>query len=689
MQEKSLQELNIGTHYSTNRNDLIEEFYSPCAMRSIGYDRAVGYFRNSIMILVRKPIAAFARQGGQIRLICSPDITENEVRSFRSGYAWRNIIDEITLATIEKALRDDYEGPIWRFIATLIACNNLEVRIAFRPGQAGIFHDKLGIFRDSGNNYVSFVGSGNETLSAWDLFGNHESFEVFCSWSKDHERVTEHIAYFERLWNNLELGVETIPFPKVARERLIIAADSDGVEAAFNKVPKKEGNELRKVPRLHQVRALSRWKENGYSGILAHATGSGKTYTGLLAIEDWVKNKGPVIILVPSELLLFQWLAEIQVYFGNEIPSVMVSGAGSVYWMKPQVVEGFTQKDGTRRITISTIQTASQFDFLNRIVCGNHLLIVWDEVHWAGAPTYSQILKLNAGGKLGLSATPKRYGDPEGTQKILDYFGGVVDTFSLAEAIESGSLCRYNYYVHPVHLSDAEGEEWNKLTKDISRNFSRLKPAEKAMNNLPEYLKQILIKRARIVKKAHAKVELAAKILKTNFSLSTSWLVYCDDQEQMGNVAQAIRDQGLTCSEYFSEMNGDREATLGRLNSLGGIVVAIKCLDEGVNIPSLTSALILASSKNPREYIQRRGRILRFSPGKHFAEIHDALVIPPAIENAEEPMGANLIKTELARAIRFSQSASNRNSLYELFAIADKAGLKNVDDLADSGTEEG
>lgn len=688
MPPECLKEVRIETHYSTSRNDLVEEFYSPCAIRSTSYDRAVGYFRNSVIVLVRKSIASLARKGGKIRLICSPDLTEDEVLSFESGYDWRTKINETILATIEKALVDEYQGPSWGFIATLIANNNLDIHIAFRPNSSGIFHDKLGIFTDSHGDSVSFIGSANETISAWDIFGNHESIEVFCSWTADYERVRQHISYFDRLWNNIEPGVETIPFPQVARGRLAVAANPRGIEAAFDCATSYESKLHFPTPQLHQVRAISNWETNRFSGILAHATGSGKTITALFAISDWMESHGPVLILVPSELLLIQWAVEIDKFFAGKIPSRMTVGGGSTYWTKSDVIEGFTQSSGPPRIIVATIQTACKTEFLNRIIDGKHLLLVWDEVHWAGAPLYSGIFRLKAGGRLGLSATPKRYGDPEGTQKILDYFNGVVDVFNLADAIEAKRLCRYNYYVHPVQLTSEESKDWEKTTVEIHRGFARLKKADKALKNWPNYLKLLAIKRAKIVRQAHAKVELAANILSQYYSEGSRWLVYCDDQQQLGLVANAIRGKGLICSEYYSQMSGDRESTLQRLESLGGIIVAIKCLDEGVNIPSLTHALILASSRNPREYIQRRGRILRTSPEKYFAEIHDALVTPPSVELEGEPQDFSILVTELARAIRFSKNASNQSSLYSLFEIADKCGLKNVEELADAGIEE-
>lgn len=680
--------INLKKHYSTNRDNLISEFYNPCISRSTSYDRAVGYFRNSVMVLIRRQIAQFAGNGGKIRLITSPDLTEDEICAFEKGYEWRKIIEDASMRMVEECVEDITDKPNWQFVATLIAQHNLDVKIAFKPGLYGIFHDKIGLFYDHDGDTISFIGSINETASAWDLFGNHESFEVFCSWTVDQTRVHEHQTYFERLWSNHEPGLQTIPFPDIARERLLQIAHPKGVEAAFNLSLNSDQKDQEMYPQDHQLRALSRWKRNGFKGIVAHATGSGKTYTALLAAKKWIQERGPVLIIVPSELLIDQWYEEIQKIFKEEMPSIMKVGGGGNYWKRPNVIEGFTQDITIPRITLATIQTTSQEIFLNRIRDGNHLLVIWDEVHWAGAPTYSSTLNINPGGKLGLSATPKRYGDPDGTNRLIDYFGGIIDTVTLAEAIEAGRLCRYNYYIHQTSLNEEERKQWVKLTREISKGFARQNSKEHNYSKLPQYLKMLIIKRSRIPKKAIAKVDLAANIINNQYIAGSRWLIYCEDKEQMTNVAASIRKMGINCSEYFSSMKSDKESTLGRFSSLGGIIVAIRCLDEGVNIPSVDHALILASSKNPREFIQRRGRILRQVPGKYFAEIHDVIITPPRQEEENEPPEVNILKTELARVKKFAESAANRNTVYEIYRIADQAGIPDIDNLIDFGQEE-
>ncbi len=218
MRKYCLKELNLLDRYATNRNDLVAEFYGLCLEQSVSYDRAVGYFHSSILLLAAKPIAGFAQLGGKIRLICSPELTNEDIEAFEIGYEWRDRIGDILLRTIKKALEDVGGKSIVEFIATLIAVGCLDIRIAFRPGACGIFHDKIGIMYDRDGHSISFIGSSNETFRAWDVHGNHESFDVFRSWAIDATRVDQHTKYFESLWNGNEPGVETIHFPEVTAQ---------------------------------------------------------------------------------------------------------------------------------------------------------------------------------------------------------------------------------------------------------------------------------------------------------------------------------------------------------------------------------------------------------------------------------------------------------------------------------------
>lgn len=672
MKNHCLKEINLLNRYTTNRDNLVADFYDPCLGCSVSYKRAVGYFSSSILLLAAQPIADFALRGGRICLICSPELTDEDIKAFETGYQWRDLIGEILLRHIQEAFDDIKNKTIIEFIATLIAVGCLDIRIAFRPGARGIFHDKVGILNDNDGHSISFIGSINETMNAWDTLGNHESFDVFKSWDADSLRVDQHTRYFESLWSDNEPGVETISFPQVARNRLVTVANPEGVAAAYKKIVLAL-TKAQKAPQPHQVAAIEAWKLHNMRGILEHATGSGKTITAITAIQGWIKEGHPVLVLVPSELLLAYWHREIQSELGDIEPKLLLAGGGHTSWRKRDLIEGFTMPEGGSRIILATLQTASTQYFVQRVRGGNHLMIVIDEVHRAGSPALSHVLSIEAGPRLGLSATPHRYGDPDGTHRILSYFEGIIEPpFTLNDAIAAGRLCHYTYHVHPTPLNEEEISKWRQLTKKIKRQIASSRSKDAQEVKFADHIKRLMIRRADILKNAKAKVSLAIQVLQDYYLPNQRWLVYCDDQSQLQEVRSAIEKAGFPCDEYHSSMLGDRNATLNYFSYKGGIIIAIKCLDEGIDIPSVDHALILASSRNPREFIQRRGRVLRKAEGKFYAEIHDAFVTPPFDRDSDD---LSIIRGELTRAIQFANSATNDAVKFQLHQIALDAGI--------------
>ena len=325
---------------------------------------------------------------------------------------------------------------------------------------------------------------------------------------------------------------------------------------------------------------------------------------------------------------------------------------------------------GGPRIVLATVQTASTSPFLSLCSAGSHLFIIADEVHRLGSGQARRLLSIDSGPRLGLSATPERAGDGIGTAAILDYFHGVVPPpFTLDDAIAAGALTPYVYNICTVPLTESEQEQWDALTVEIRRLYSRLHRSESPDDRIDQRLKMHLIQRARIVKSAEGKVDAAANILKLHYKPGRRWIVYCDDQVQMRRILSEVRRHIHTgVYEYHSAMAGNREKTLRLFETVGGILVSIRCLDEGVDIPSVDSALILASSKNPREYIQRRGRVLRRFHGKSLAFIHDILVTP-RMDSEESPETA-IVEGEIVRAIEFGKSALNPSCVADLRRLA-------------------
>jgi superfamily II DNA or RNA helicase len=456
--------------------------------------------------------------------------------------------------------------------------------------------------------------------------------------------------------------VEVYEAPRAFRERLLsLAPREDGDLRSFTLGSRPRPRSLFD----HQRTAIDNWKAAGCRGILQHATGSGKTLTALHAVRDWITERGPALVIVPSTLLLEQWFQEAERELGVLEPSILLVGGGHDEWRNGSLLRVHTEPGQAPRVTIATVQTAATSRFIDSVRDGKHLLVVADEVHRLGSKKYRDALAIDGGGRLGLSATPLRARDEEGTEAVLDYFGGVIaPVFGLHDAIAAGRLCPYEYHVHLVDLSEDEATKYRELTSKIGQAMG----AAGADRN--GYLEYLLIQRARIIKQATAKAGAAAAIVLRGLRDRQHWLVYCDDQRQVREVLAILREAQIDAFEYHSNMRGDRSATMDHFRTFGGVLVAIRCLDEGADLPEVTHAVIAASSKNVREFIQRRGRVLRTAPGKRIAVVHDLLVRPPAHDtDGERSPFAAIAEAEIARAAEFARDAVNvatRNQLIGL-----------------------
>jgi superfamily II DNA or RNA helicase len=323
---------------------------------------------------------------------------------------------------------------------------------------------------------------------------------------------------------------------------------------------------------------------------------------------------------------------------------------------------------------------------LGQVRQGPHLLIVADEVHRAGSREYRKVLGLHSGPRLGLSATPHRAGDPVGTNALLTYFGDILQPpFTIADAIGAGVLTRYMYHPHMVLLTGAEQAAWSALSDRANQIYARMQRARGDLTRLEARLRQLLFERARILKRASGKVRLAVETVQSTYQLGDRWIVYCEAIDQLNDVLNGLRAANLPALEYHSSMAGDRTQTLRHFETNGGVVVSIRCLDEGVDIPNVTHALILASSKNPREFVQRRGRVLRRAPEKSMAVVHDAVVVP--VKERQDAPPLQILEGELARAIEFGTWADNPSAITDLKLMALDAGIE-YERLRDVGFED-
>lgn len=708
-------------HKGHGKDDIAKDFYLPAVASAVTYDRAVGYFSSSIMLLAWPSLRQFVENGGRMRLLCSPVLSGEDEEAMRKAYSDADDAELAAALTTQfkELLASPSMGRPTAVLAALIANGVLDVRIAWvAPNASGrstrIFHDKVGILRDAAGDRIAFKGSMNETWPALSIDGNIESIDVFCEWRDDgeSERVKIEGAYFDEVWRGDWPDVVVKPLPESTRGEIISAADKarwmevvDDIcfdldqASLWSPEAAMSGGRL---PREHQVDALEAWTAAGRRGILEHATGSGKTFTALCALNASFLKGEVAIVVVPSDLLFEQWQEELEDAFGAQGVEILLCGAGNDSWRSGSLLRSWTRprdSGSPPRVVLTTLQTASSSLFVGLCAAGPHLFLVGDEVHRLGATEAMNVMRINAGARLGLSATPRRAGDPVGTAAVLDYFGGIIPpSFTLNDAIKAGALTPYAYHPRAVHLTAEEIEAWQDITRQIRRAYASGHSDKNGWEPGAEArFKMLLIRRARLAKQAKAKVPAAVDILLENYRAGDRWIVYCDDQDQLGEVSRELRSAGLSdVYQYHAAMAGDRGATLAYFEAAGGIVVSIRCLDEGVDIPAVTHALIIASSKNPREFIQRRGRVLRRYPGKMLGRIYDLLVLPAAGPDDDDGVFDSILHAELARAIEFGANAVNPGAVVELKRIAasmnldweDFVGAGEEDDGADENSTE-
>ena len=693
----SLAELSFRTSYHKGESDIAGDFYIPCMLRAINYSRAVGFFRSSIFVLAWPALRNFVSRGGTIRILCSHVLSNEDIDALSAGYSAR--MDEKLQRHFCEEVKALIEDPLLReparLLSGLVADCVVDLKVALvGPSTSGartrIFHDKLGIFEDESANTVVFKGSMNETWLGLAADGNLESVDVAVSWlgDRDSERVTTETEYFEKLWGNEYSGVNVKPFPKVAREDLVAAAPADWSQmlgALLENGSRSPSPADARTLWPHQATALSSWATHDRRGILAFATGAGKTFTAIMAIREALRQDEVPVVILPDRVLFDQWARELQRSFPDGEVGVLRAGAGSSRWS--DILRDWTSPGGPPRLVLATIQTASSHNFLAQLRGGPHLMLVVDEVHRAGSRKNSNVLdeQIFAGARLGLSATPERFRDPVGTEMILGFFENILEPrYTLGDAIRDGFLCEYFYRPHVVELDGIEKNAWDRLTKEIGALVTRGPSGDESVESFEQRVDLLRIRRARVIKKAKGKVALARQLLESSFEYGQRWLLYCDDMPQLQAVQTELERSGLPVLVFHSQMQGDRTETLGWLTDRGGIVVAIRCLDEGVDIPLVSHALVLASSQNPREFTQRRGRVLRKAEGKNLAHIHDCIVMPPSGEAAGD---APFATSELSRAIRFSADASNPAAASDLQQIAIELEI-DWQALATVGTEQ-
>ncbi len=690
----SLRDLDLRHQYRSDRHQLLEDFYILCLERSLTYDRAVGFFSSSSLAAAAKGITALIRVGGRMRLIASPHLSQADADAIAQGLKQReDVITAVLLHELEQLdqLAHDRLG----YLAWLLSKGLLEIKLAVHqdPYQRGLYHEKLGIFKDVAANVVVFTGSVNESASGF--IDNFECVDVFRSWrSGDDERIAEKLDDFHRLWENQTPTLEVLAFPEAARRSLLqlcpmqvparekserSSRESQGDYALSASKPFDATACYPITPawlslRPYQEQAIANWFANKGRGTLKMATGSGKTITALaIAAELYrksVQQKKPLqglLIVCPYRHLVTQWAEEAR-RFGLQ-PILAFETVKD--WQGELQSQLLAILSGNQRFVtvITTNATLIRDSFQSQLqFFPKRSLIIGDEAHNLGAARLESSLPQDIKMRLALSATPERYFDERGTERLFAYFGAVLEPeFTLKDAIAAKALVPYLYYPVLVELTEPEIERYEELTSRIGRAIGI---GGNTDDN--EMLTALLMQRARLVGAATNKLEALRQIMSDRLQTSHT-LFYCGDGSvedevteesirQLEAVTALLQDElGYRIKTYTAETSLDEREELRYQFTHGTVqgLVAIRCLDEGVDIPAIQTAVILASSSNPRQFVQRRGRILRPSPGKERAALFDMIVIPPDLERESLSIERNLLRKELQRFVEFADLAVN------------------------------
>lgn len=687
--------LNILRSYKTNKNDIVREFYVPILTQSVLYKRAVGFFSSTALIELSKGISGLIKNGGKIRFIVSPLLSAEDIEAIQRGYDEREIVSRALSREIkEPGNKSEEERLNW--LAHLISNNYMEIKVAFTPPSksSGMYHEKIGILYDENNNRVAFTGSMNETINAF--HNNYESIVVFNSLTEeDSQRVDDLERDFDSLWAGREENITVLEFPNVVKEKLLaykkdtmeLSLDQTELEQLFEETNRVPGIPL--IPfgvRLHDYQddAIESWAQNDYCGIFDMATGTGKTFTGLGAAARLFKEKkkAAIIIVCPYQHLVEQWVEDILKF--NMLPTIGYSASKQSDWKKRLQNDIMDFKLGiiksfcfvTTNATFSSEYVQTQ---LNKL--GKNTLLIVDEAHNFGATNLRLTLNPKFEYRLALSATLDRHGDAEGTQALYDYFGEKCIEYGIERAIRENKLTPYYYYPCVVYLTENELEKYRDISKRIAKQCHKSKSGKLEITELG---KKLLIERSRIVAGAYNKVDLL-KDLMQEYKDDSHILVYCgaarntdfssdvsesdtEGERQIVSVSKMLGNElGMKVTHFTSSESAVERAQIKEQFANADpyqAIVAIKCLDEGVNIPSIKTAFILASSTNPKEYIQRRGRVLRKAPNKPFAKIYDFITLPTPLDyvNGDSEVARldlGLIKREIVRMKEFGEISKN------------------------------
>lgn len=702
----SLRDHQWNSVYRSGDQNLLVEFYTPVLKEAVKYDRAVGFFSSEILSMNLKGITNLIANNGRMRLVIGHPLEEDEFLAVQYGHDLQRLLDDLD-ARLDQVLEDAKSSKVNRLeiLAWLIGAGKLEIKFALR--RKGMYHEKIGIVTDKNEDIVVFQGSANETVYALSDGFNAESLMVFPSWKGAifQDYGIPCLNGFEDLWHGRQKNTVTIDVPSQFYEKIsdIIPKDFKpvyGVEdekEIYEKYFEKNQNDFSpKIPShiggnvfsvfQHQREAIRFWMANQYKGILKLATGSGKTITSLYAATKLYEGRKKVgkkfvlVVAVPYQELAKQWVGNFRIF--NMLP--VKAWDNKSLWYDDLSNDILAYRMGSIDfigiVVVNRTLEGEAFQELIKKIDGNEIMIIGDECHNHGAKKVNASLP-DAYYRMGLSATPFRSDEDEfdspfpddSRDRILGFYKSIVAEYSLGDAIHDGVLCEYDYHIIPIHLTEMEQEIFEELSVEIAK-LVIIQQSSGLFDMQRQKLTQLCGRRSRLLGSAENKLnkldtitsDVAAKDRKHT-------LFYCgeggrdieliddgEDERVIFRVSEILDGNGWLTSRFTSQESGTERTKImdnfveGHIDAL----VSIRVLDEGVDVPICNKAYVLASTKNPRQYVQRRGRVLRKAKGKDKAIIYDFVVLPAL--GSSSPAGQRLKVAELERVDDFCLLATNR-----------------------------
>ena len=682
---------NIEALYILPKDPLIDDVLIPAFKSATGVDCMVGYFASSVLADIAPGLATFIIESkGKFRLVMSPYLQLEDIVAIEEGTKSRTeiattIFDDLIMT------EDLIERHTLKCLSYLLKINRLEIKIAFMKD--ALFHPKVWLFR-SGEDTLAVHGSGNVTRSG--VRKNKEQIAICKSW--DHTAQTYSVnkltSEFDKLWQNKEDDCIVIPAPRAVEENLLMAYEHNSVPteeeflALYNRATQHPANhsdlneldppdyniDVFSIPTTlciddgdfaHQGKAVRAWCDAGFQGILEMATGSGKTITSMVAAYRLYEVEQPLLVVVsaPYTPLVQQWCDEISIFGVYPTNMTTLGGARARGTKLEQIKRRLHTALSTIEIIVVSHDTLVTDEFkkvLDTFTCKR--LLIADEVHNLGSEGFITKPPDFFEFRLGLSATPERQYDTEGTQALYKYFGDPVFQFTMDEAI-GHCLVEYDYFTHAVPLTADEMEEWRELTEKIGRNHWREEAGK------PDaVLSSLLRKRRELLETAEGKIDALKKLLEQeDLTDLKHTLIYTSDKQpkQLTKVNELLNEKRVRFHQLTSEETSNRTQTNDIIRGFQDgelqVLTAKRVLDEGVNIPQICKAFILASTTVERQWIQRRGRLLRKCNdiGKVYSEIHDFVTLPPDTGQLSDKHFRKLAQSELKRVSEFSRLARN------------------------------